>query len=895
MVSRSFGWRRRRGLILVSLLVVVIALLASARFYTDILWFQEVGLTSVLWKSLGTQFALGIVVGALVAAVVWLNLWIATRLVSPYRISDLTIGRRDPLQEVRDNVRRYEGWIRLGIALFVGLTVGANAGSAWRTYLLWANRVEFGATDPQFSRDIGFFVFELPFFEAVLSWLWFALFASLVVAAAAHFLYGSLRFDLGWAGVQPNVVAHLSVLLGLLALVKAAQYWLGRFQLNFSPRGVVTGASYTDVHAQLPALTLLTFISVISAGLFFATIRVRRLTLPIAAVGIWILTSFLAGFVWPTLVQRFSVEPQELQRERPFIARNIETTREAFGLDEVESRPFDVSFDLTAEDVTANDAVLQNVRLWDPIILQLAFEQLQAIRPYYEFPDVDVDRYEVNGEPRQVLLAARELELSDLSEATRNWQNEHLQFTHGYGLVASLANESTIAGQPDFIVKDVPGTISSGAESLETTQPGLYYGESFESTEYSVVNTEQAEVDYGTEEEVVRSSYAGEGGILAGNLFKRLAFAFREGDPNLVLTGLIDGDSRIMIYKNVRDRVLRAAPFLALDHDPYVAVIDDRLVWILDGYTTTRFYPYSQRFDAGTIIGATEKGALDTSINYVRNSVKIAVDAYNGTMDFYVIDESDPIIRAWRNAFPDLFTDEQPSEELRAHFRYPEDLFKVQSEVFLTYHITDAADFFSKEDEWGVPDNPQIGNSSLPGLSEKVPPTYLLFNLPGEPEAEFLLTRPFTPRNRNNMIALLVARNDPDHYGEVLTLQFPRQRLVSGPVQVDNLINQDVEISRLLTLLRQGGSETDFGALVSLPIEDSILYIQPIFVTAENVGIPELKRVALVFGENTVIAESLEEGLSDLFGLGEPQVPEEPEEPGEEPPPEAPGRLDEIV
>jgi uncharacterized membrane protein (UPF0182 family) len=885
----------RRWIVIGALIVIVIALLTSARFYTDVLWFEEVGFTSVLWKSIRTQVVLGVVVGAIAAAVVWLNLWIAGRLIPMYRVSDFTVGRSDPLDRIRDVTRPFMNWIRVGVALFIGLSVGGTAAGTWRAYLLWTNRVDFGTTDPQFGRDIGFFVFELPFYQDVLSWLWFTLFAVLLLSAGAHFFFGSMRFDAGPAGVSPGALAHLSVLLGLLALVKSAQYWFGRFDLNFSPRGVVTGASYTDVHAQLPALNLLAIISIISAGLFIANIRFRRFSLPIAAVAIWILTSVLAGGVFPFLVQRFSVEPQELQRETPYIARNIKATREAFGLGDVDSRPFAAAADLTGEDIEANDVVVQNIRLWDPPVLQLAYEQLQAIRPYYKFPDVDVDRYEVDGGQRQVLISARELSLDDLSTETKNWQNQHLQFTHGYGVVASLANESTSAGQPDFLVKDLPGTVASGADSLQAEQPGLYYGESFQSTEYSVVNSKQEEVDFGTDEGVERSRYAGAGGVRVGNFFTKLAFAVRESDPNLVLSNLVTGDSRIMIYKNVRDRITRAAPFLALDHDPYVAIVEGKLFWILDAYTTTSSYPYSQRFDVGNIVTSAEPATLDGRVNYLRNSVKVAVDAYNGTMKFYVVDETDPLIRAWRNVFPDLFTEEEPPPELAEHFRYPEDLFKVQSDVYLTYHITDPADFFSKEDEWAVPENPQIMRSTLEAIPALVPPTYLLFGLPGEPEAEFLLTRPFTPRRRNNMIALLVARNDPEHYGELLTLQFPRQKLVSGPIQVDNLINQDVQISPQLTLLGQGGSEVDFGALVNLPIEDSILYIQPLYVTAENVGIPELKKVALVFGENAVMADNFEEALTELFGVTEEPPEEAPPKAPPQVPPGAPAELRELI
>ncbi len=867
---------------------------ALARFYTDVLWFQEVGFSSVLWKSLSTQFGLGIGAGLVAALVVWGNLRLAQRLAPAYRVE--VAGRPDPLERYREAFGPFVSWIRLGVALFAGLSVGAGAVSGWQTLLLWANRVPFGQTDPQFGKDISFYVFELPFYSQMLELVWFIVIASLITSIGAHFYYGSIRPEAGIRGVSSGALAHISVLLGLLALNKAVQYWLGQYELNFSGRGVIDGASYTDVHAQLPALKLLAVISVISAVLFLVNIRVRRLSLPGAAVAIWILTAVLAGGVWPFAVQRFSVDPQELERERPFIERNIQATRAAFGLDDVEDQDFIASTDLTSEEVESNASLFENIRLWDPEILKLGYEQLQALRTYYEFQDVDIDRYEIGGELRQVLLSARELSLDDLPENSRTWSNEHLQFTHGFGLVASLANSRTSSGQPDFLVKDVPGDVVSGAESMGAEQPRLYFGEVFDPEEYSVVNSGQDELDYASEDEVVRSNYEGEGGIDIGGPLRRVAFALREGDPNLVLSSLIRGDSRILIYRNVRDRVRRAAPFLSLDHDPYPAVVDGRVVWILDAYTSSSNYPYSQSFAVSELIGSEERGVLDGRINYVRNSVKVVVDAYNGNMDLFIVDETDPLIQAWRNAFPDLFATEEPSADLRAHFRYPEDLFNIQSDVYLTYHMTDPDDFYTKEDTWAIPINPTNLTGSTIDRADTVVPTYLLIQLPGETEPEFVLSRPFSPLARNNMIALMLARSDPEHYGEFLTLDFPSGKQVPGPIQIDNAINQDVEIAQTLTLLRQGGSTVDFGSLVILPIEDSILYVQPLFVTAANVGIPELKRVVLALGEEVVMEETFEEALTNLFDLDEPEVPQ-PEPTGRPDPgdPEPTSTLAELV
>ncbi|HEX2057540.1 MAG TPA: UPF0182 family protein, partial [Actinomycetota bacterium] len=522
---------RRRAILIAGIVVFLLASTSLARFYTDVLWFQEVGFESVLWTSIGTQVLVGVVVGLLVAAVVWVNLLVAARAAPVY--GGFVVGGRtivDPMERYRDVLTPYLRWLRLGVAALIGLLSGIGASAAWRTVLLWMNRVEFGERDPQFGKDVAFYVFDLPFFRTALDLVWFALIASLLVTLVAHAFHGSLRPQLGLRGVTPGALAHVSVLLGLMALVKAAQYYLGTFGLNFSERGVVTGASYTDVNAHLPALRLLVIISLVSAVLFIVNIRMRRLSLPLAAVGIWVLTSFLAGFVWPTAIQRFSVEPQELQREREFIARNLEATRTGFGLGDVERQPYAANLDFPAEALEANENLLANVRLWDPDQLGLAYEQLQAIRLYYRFPDVDIDRYEIGGATRQVLLAPRELSLDDLPPGSRGWQNQHLQYTHGYGIVASLANSIGPAGQPDFIVSDVPGTVEEGAEDLELEQPRIYFGEGFEPTEYSIVNSGQAEVDYPADE-VVRYNYEGGGGIELSSIFRKIAFAIRESDP----------------------------------------------------------------------------------------------------------------------------------------------------------------------------------------------------------------------------------------------------------------------------------------------------------------------------------------------------------------------------
>ncbi|HEX2296691.1 MAG TPA: UPF0182 family protein [Actinomycetota bacterium] len=874
---------RRRAILVVAVVAFLLAASSIARFYTDVLWFQEVGFESVLWTSIRTQALVGLVVAVAVAAIVWVNLLVAARAAPVYGGFVGGGGRTivDPMERYRDALTPYLRWLRIGVAAGLGVLAGIGASAAWRTVLLWLNRVPFGERDPQFDRDVAFYVFDLPFFRTVLDVVWFALIASVLVTLVAHAFHGSLRPQMGLRGVTPGALAHVSVLLGLMALVKALQYYFGTFGLNFSERGIVTGASYTDVNAHLHALRLLAIISVVSAVLFIVNIRFRRLSLPLAAVAIWVLTSFLAGFVWPLAIQSFVVGPQELQREREFIARNIAGTREAFGLTDISVETYPALQELTAADIAGSENVLNNVRLWDPGTMGEAYEQLQAIDLYYRFPDVDIDRYEIAGETRQVLVSARELSIDDLPPQSQGWQNQHLQYTHGYGLVASLANTIGPGGEPDFIVGGVPGRAEPGAEALEADQPRIYFGEGFEDNEYSIVNSGQAEVDYPTDEGLVRFEYDGEGGIELSNFFRRIAFAMREADPNLVLSGLVNPDSRVLIYRNIRDRVRRAAPFLALDSDPYVANVDGRLVWILDAYTTTPWYPYSERYEAGaSVADEGASGALSGTVNYVRNSVKVVVDAYEGDITLYVVDEEDPLIQAWRGAFPALFTDEEPSDDLRAHFRYPEDLFNLQTEVYRTYHMTEPDVFFTGARAWELPENPA---------------TYLLTQLPGETEEEFLLSRTATPRRKRNMVAIMVARSDPESYGELRSFVMPSESQVNGPAQAFSLINQDVEVSEARTLLGVRGSVVSFGSLVILPIEGSILYVQPMFVTAEDVGIPELKKVALVLGDEVVFEDTFDEALAALFDLEEPAEPDErpdpadPDEPGTDGEPDEPG------
>jgi uncharacterized membrane protein (UPF0182 family) len=581
------------------------------------------------------------------------------------------------------------------------------------------------------------------------------------------------------------------------------------------------------------------------------------------------------------------VGPQELQREAPYIKRNIAATRQAFGLDQVKTQNYAATSDLTSSQIQNNQDVLANVRLWDPDILKTVENQVQAIQSYYKFPDVDVDRYSIGGQERQVLLSARELALNDLPVGSRTWQNIHLRYTHGYGLVANLANEATSSGEPDFIIKNVPPQISPEASALNAGQPRIYFGENFTSSEYSIVNSNQAELDYPTQNGAKSFHYSGSGGVPIGGLLNRLAFAIRESDPNILLSGLIRPDSKVLLYRDVADRVHRAAPFLSIDRDPYPAVVDGRLTWIVDAYTSTTMYPYSQRFDMNNLLPSEINNGpapLSGSPNYIRNSVKITVDAYTGKMTFYTVPNvTDPILQAYKKAFPTLFSSDAPPQGLIQHFRYPQDLFSAQSKIWTTYHMTSPSEFYSKRDQWDIADNAQNltasaessagSQSSISSLTRllppKVAPSYLLFRLPGQSDQEFMLTIPYTRRSRPNMVGELVARSDGSNYGKLVTLRFGNG-FVQGPVQVDNLINQDVQASKAITLLSRSGSAVDFGSQIILPLDGSLMYIQPIFVTARaGGGIPELKKVAVVMGSKVVLDDSFGAALDQMFNISQ--------------------------
>ncbi|HWC11398.1 MAG TPA: UPF0182 family protein, partial [Acidimicrobiales bacterium] len=891
--------RRRRpsnrvGLVLVGIVAFVLLLLAIslrgiAGFYTDYLWFGELGLSSVWSGVLGTKVGLAVAFTIAFFLIMWINLAIA----------DLIAPRFRPMGPEEQVVERYHamvgphgGLVRIGVAVLFALVAGPGASGQWNSWILFRNRLPFGASDAQFDRDIGFFVFQLPFLKFVVDWLFAAVVIVLIVTAVAHYLNGGIRFQTPLQKVTPQVKVHLSVLLAVLALLKAVGYYLQRFELVYSTRGVVQGAGYTDVKAQLPALQLLIFISLFASALVLVNILRRGWVLPVAAVGLWALVSVAAGTAYPAFVQQFRVRPTESDKERPYIDRNIRATRAAFNLRDTKVNNFDYSTDLNAAALEDNQETIRNVRLWDPPVLEDTYKRLQEIRNFYQFDDVDVDRYGITGSGRttQILIAARELNVAGIPSPS--WVNQHLVYTHGYGVVASPANAVAPDGNPDLLVRDIPPQSSETKLRLET--PAVYYGPA--TGGYAIVNTKQREVDYTDASGTNRTStYNGVGGVRMSSWYRRAALALRFGDPNPFISGFITPSSKAIYIRDIDDRVRKAAPFLKYDSDPYPIVYKGRMLWIYDAYTTTSRYPYSERADTTRLAGVS---GLNSNFNYVRNSVKVAIDAYDGTMTYYVMDSNDPIVRAYQKAFPKLFTDGSRMEpELREHLRYPEDLFRVQTNMYGRYHMLDAAEFYNNTDAWEIAQAPgAVGNATsvvgaggqiVASREPRMVPYYLLTRLPDEEDEEFLILQPFVPLSRDDsrkdLTAFVVAKGDPDNYGELEAFVMPRQQQIDGPALVNARVNQQPEISQQITLLNTSGSKVILGNLLLVPVERSLLYIQPLYVRSEATPLPQLKKVIVVYSDQVVMRDSLQGALTEIFGSAPSTLEQVPV--GETPPP----------
>ena len=881
--------RNRAGLIAVGVILffVLTSVRGIAGFYTDYLWFGELGFSSV-WRGLvGAKIFLALTFSVLFFAVLLVNLVIADRLAPRFR----PVSAEDQVvQRYRQLVGNNASKLRVAVALMFAFLAGGGVSAQWNNWILFRNGVSFGAKDPQFGRDIGFFVFKLPFLSFVVNWAFVAMVVVAVVTASAHYLNGGIRLQTPGQRVTAQVKGHLSVLLGILALIQAAKYFFRRFELNFSTRGVVDGATYTDVNAQLRAFELLILISLVAFVLFLLNIRRRGWVLPAIGVGLWAFVALIVGSIIPAVMQKFVVNPAEIDKERPFIERNIKATRAAYGLDAVEEKPFNYDEKLTAAGLAENSETVRNVRLWDPKFVGQTFQKLQEIRSYYQFNEPDIDRYRINDKVTQTIVSARELNPADLP-GSESWVNRHLSYTHGFGAVVAPANAVTADGKPDFILRNVPPV-----GTPEVKQPRLYYGERIGG--YAIVNSKQPEIDFQRTDDgkTEFSTYDGAGGVRLKSLLRRAALALRFADVNFLISNQVTPESRAIYIRDINQRVRAAAPFLRYDADPYPVIIDGRILWVQDAYTASNTYPYSQRANRERVPGDSD---LAAPFNYARNSVKVVIDAYDGTTKFYLIDDKDPVAQAYAKAFPKLFSpSSEVSPELRSHFRYPEDLFRVQTNMYGRYHITGPEDFYNAGDAWNISQDPGSGSPTPatqqgPGgaREKKMDPTYLLLRLPGDEKESFLILQPFVPASatdekQQNLTAFMTAKSDPEDYGKLQAFVMPRGVQIDGPAIVDARISADADISREITLLNQQGSEVLLGNVLVNPVENSLLYIRPLYVQSKRNPLPELEKVIVVFGEKAVMRDSLQESLTSVFGDAPATL--EQSAPGETPAPGAP-------
>jgi len=823
----------------------------ALRFWSEWLWFQSLGYQSVFTTQLTTKIITGIVIGVVFFALVYGNMALARKL-SPGALrpmgSNVIYLRAHPYLE-----RYLYAVMGIGV-LVVAVVVGRAGAEQWATVLRFLHAQPFGATEPVFHKDVGFFIFKWPFLQWAYSQLTLALLLAFAGSVALYLASSALSYTNGRLYLAPAARAHGALLLALLFFAKAWGYVLQSYGVLFSHRAVAFGAGYTDLHATLPALRILIGLALVGGVLLLICVRLNTIKLLLYTVGGMIAVSLLAGSVFPTVVQKYVVEPNELSRERPYLKRTIHFTRLAYDLNRTDAKPYEAARNLTAADLKANEVTLHSIRLWDHRPLLATYRQVQEIRTYYEFLDVDIDRYYVGDEYRQVTISAREMSYSKNNPTAQTWVNQHLKFTHGYGVCLSPVNEVASEGLPKLFVKDIP-PISVVGPSLNIRRPELYYGES--PADYCLVKTKEKEFDYPRGADNVTTEYKGKGGVGIGTLARRLAFSVRFGDVKLLFTRSLTKDSRILLRRNLRPRLEALAPFLRYDRDPYIAIADGRLWWIIDAYTVATQFPYSEPFTRG-------------GENYIRNSVKVVVDPLNGTTTFYVVDPADPVLKVYRKIFPHLFTDMAKMPlALRPHLRYPVDLFYIQAEKYATYHMTNPETFYNKEDLWELPREVYQGEGESGSSSQPMDPYYVIMKLPEEKQEEFVLMIPFVPAHKDNMIAWMCARCDPGVRGQLIVFNFPKDKLIYGPMQIEASIDQNTSISQQLTLWSQKGSRVLRGNLLVIPLGDSLIYVEPLYLQAEIGQMPELKQVLVAFNEQIVMAPSLEAALNRLFGAEE--------------------------
>jgi uncharacterized membrane protein (UPF0182 family) len=852
------------------LAVITGALVALSGFYVDWLWFESVGFTGVWSTVLTTKIALFVVAGLLTSLIISLNVYLAFRR-RPFYVP--TSVEADNLERYRATIDPIRKLVFAGIVLVLFYFGGTSASNLWGSWLLFRNSTEFGVQDPQFGLDISFFAFRLPFFQTLIGWGISTLILATLASAAVHYLYGGIRPQVPQERTTVAARVQLSVLLGLIVLLKAVAYWFDRYALALKESRLITGLTYTDVNATLPAKSILAAIAIICSLLFFANIVRKSWLLPAAGTALMVAASVLIAGVYPGAIQQFQVKPSESSKEAPYIQRNIDATRDAYGIAGVEMKDYQATVSTNSGQLANDAATIANIRLMDPNVLSATFRQLQQIKPYYSFPEsLDIDRYTVNGVQRDAVVAVRELNIE--GNPSRNWINDHLVYTHGFGFVSAFGNTVDADGKPSFLVGDLPPTTGLGK-----FQPRVYFGENV--PDYSIIGGPKTdtpvEFDYPDDASAngqKNYTYTGKGGVPMGGLFKKLLFAIQYQEQRIVLSSLINSESKILYNRSPRERVAKVAPWLTLDGDPYPAIVDGKIQWIIDGYTTSAGYPYSQTTSLGAATAdalTANSGAItpqgNQNINYIRNSVKATVDAYDGTVVLYQWDEKDPVLKTWMKAFPNTVTPKsEMSKELLEHIRYPEDMFRVQRDVLSSYHVQTASAFYGGQDFWRVPRDP----STFGANAGSQPPYYMTLEMPGSDKPTFTLTTPFVPRGgRENLSAFAVVdSNNGPNYGKITVLQLPRSTNVAGPSQVASNFEAKPEVANSLSLLRQGGADVVLGNLLTLPVGGGLLYVQPVYVraTANTAAYPLLQKVLVSFGDVIGFDNSLKGALDQVFG-----------------------------
>jgi len=860
---------------LLALIALIVLIGVAAGIWTDFLWFRSVRYSSVFDITYGVKWALFGVTALFMMTVITANILLAYRLRPEHRPMSPEQHGPEAYRVVVDPHRRLVVGVVVGL---IGLISGLAAAGSWRTWLLFANRTSFGIQDPQFHLDLSFFVFDYPFIRMVLSFLFAAVLLSLVAAAVVHYLYGGLRLQLRGERATQAARAHLFVLVGFFVLLKGVAYWVDRYGIDFSQRGVVqTGASYTDVNAVLPAKTVLAVIAVICAALFFAGAIRRNAMLPAVGFGLLVLSAVIIGGVYPAIVQQFVVKPNELAKEGPYLGREIASTRRAYGLTHIRVTPYSAVSSEPAALLAQQAAALPDVRQLDPGVVSASFQQLQQVKGYYTFPGVlSVDRYAVPGSsvPQDMIVGVRDM--SGPPAGQNNWINSHLVYTHGFGFVAASANAAASGGNPSFTESDIP---PSG--ELGVRQPRVYFGEG--ETSYAIVGGHQLELDYPNQSASgqANTTYRGGGGVPVGSTLNRLLYAIKFRELNILLSGAIDGNSKIMYIRDPLSRVAKVAPFLTLDGNTYPVVVGGQVLWVVDAYTTTDNYPYSQRLSlpqasansyspGGSVVGPASQ------VNYIRNSVKAVVNAYTGAVTLYQWGGDDPLLDAWKRAFPGVIKPQSAiPADLLPHLRYPPVLFEAQRQILAQYHVTQAPEFYGGQNFWAVPTDP---SGTAPNSSSQ-PPYYLTMTMPGQPQPEFSLTTALTPRGRANMAAFMEVNSNPKSagYGTIRVLQLPQDTTIRGPQQVQNDFESNAAVASLLTLLRQGGSKVVEGNLITLPVGGGLMYFEPVYVSQAVAGssgaYPTLQDMLVYYNGQVGYGATLQKALQDVLGTAPATTP----------------------